>query len=298
MIRGDDLRRLKRMCFALMMAAILVLGVGCSDLGLPKPGGGEPEVQEEAEQSNQPEGDASLYSAYRDVLLENENAIKEYLWQVDSNGDRVNEYTYEDGHVVLPDENINKCIAFEDINNDGTDELLFMAAENESIANLHIYTYDADLNEAVEIYYDYDTKFYEGRGYMSDAAVAGGSRYMVFTGTEPGTLYMAFIITDEVANSYMTEYTCTSDGEMIRNWTAKNSYSYYDKSDVYYLNDEEVSEEEGSSYFAQARNNYGNLIMFSGYTDIMSVFEHVKSDSPAAMCFSDAIDWLDDRIDQ
>ena len=84
---------------------------------------------------------------------------------------------------------------------------------------------------------------------------------------------------------------------MIRNWHARNRYSYYDKSDEYYLNDEEVSADEGSSYFIQARKNYGELIMFSSYTDIMSVFEHVKSDSPAAMCFDDAIDWLDSKIE-
>ena len=83
---------------------------------------------------------------------------------------------------------------------------------------------------------------------------------------------------------------------MIKNWTATNKYSYYDESDVYYLNNEEVSEEEGSSYFVQAKKNYGKLIMFSGYTDIMSVFENVKSDSPAAMSFDEAINWLDDRI--
>lgn len=107
---------------------------------------------------------------------------------------------------------------------------------------------------------------------------------------------MANIITDESAWSDMTEYTCAPDGEMTRNWIAENDYSYPDKTDEYYLNDEEVSAEKGSSYFVQARKNYGELIMFSGYNDIMSVFENVRSDSPAAMCFDDAIDWLNDRI--
>ena len=297
MRRSDDLRRVRRLCFALMMAAILVLCAGCSGAGSIEPAGEEPETHEETEQSGQPAGDDSAYSAYRDVLLENEYKIMGYYWQADSNGDLVDEYAFdEEGRITRPDHNTNKCIAFADINNDGTDEMLFMSAENDSLANLHIYRYDADLHEAVEIYYDYPSRFLDGQGYMSDAAVAGGSRYMVFTGTEPGTLYMAYIITDEVASSDMTEFTCTPDGEITRNWTAKNNYSNYDKSDVYFLNDEEVPEEEGSSYFVQGRKNYGKLIMFSGYTDIMSVFENVRSDNPAAMCFDDAMDWLDARI--
>ena len=274
MRRGDDLHRLRKICFALMMAAILVLGVGCSGTGSDEPAGEEPEIHGDVEQSGQPAGDASAYSAYRDVLLGNENEIRAYDWQLDT----------------------DKRVAFIDINEDGTEELLFMSSKDESLADLHIYRYDADQQEAVEIYYEYETRFRDGRGYMTDAAVAGGSKFMVFKGTEPGTLYMAFLITDETAYSDMTEYTCTPDGRMIKNWTATNKYSYYDESDVYYLNNEEVSEEEGSSYFVQAKKNYGKLIMFSGYTDIMSVFENVKSDSPAAMSFDEAINWLDDRI--
>ena len=298
MRQDDGLHMVKRICLALMMAAILMLGVGCGGAGSSEPVGEEPEVQEEAEQSGQPAGDASVYSAYRDVLLENESVIRDYYWQLDSNNELYDEYTFDDdGNVIPSDQSTNKCIAFADINDDGTEELLFMSADDVAFANLHIYTYNADLHEAVEIEYDCKAQHGSEQGYLSDINVAGGSRYMVFTGTEPGTLYMAHIISDETAFSDMTEFTCTPDGELIRNWNASNRYSYYDKSDVYYLNDEEVSEEEGSSYFVQAGKNYGELIMFSGYTDIMSVFEHGKSDSPAAMCFDDAMSWLDSRIE-
>ena len=298
MKRDDGLHMVKGICLALMMAAILVLGVGCGSTGSSEPVGEEPEVHEESEQSGQPAGDASVYSAYREVLLENESVIRDYYWQLDSNNELYDEYTFDDnGNVIPSDQNTNKCIAFTDINDDGIEEMLFMSADDVSFANLHIYTYDAEMHEAVEIVYDCKTQYGSELGYMSDIYVAGGSRYMVFTGTEPGTLYMAHIISDETAFSDMTEFTCTPDGEFIRNWTASNKYSYYDKSDVYYLNDEEVSGEEGSSYFVQAGKNYGELIMFSGYTDIMSVFEHGKSDSPAAMCFDDAMDWLDSRIE-
>ena len=304
------MHRLRKIGFALMLVAILVLGVGCGGPGKSEPAveeptvqeeetevQEEPEVQEDAEQTGQPD-DYSVYNSYRNVLLENEYDIRDYFWQMDSNGEFVDEYSFDgNGNRILPEKNTNQCIAFTDINDDGIDELLFMSAENESVANLHIYRYDADLDEAVEIEYDCKTKTSSEKGYLCDAAVAGGSRYMVFKGTEPGTLYMAYIITDETAYSDMTEFTCTPDGEMIRNWHARNRYSYYDKSEEYFLNDEKVSGEKGGSYFVKARKNYGDLIMFSGYTDIMSVFEHVKSDSPAAMCFDDAIDWLDSKIE-
>ena len=309
------MHRLRKICFMLMLAAILVLGVGCGGTKSSEPAveepavqeeqtevqEEEPEVQEDAEQTGQPADDDLVYetyNAYRNVLLENEYDIRAYYWQMDSNGKFVDEYEFDgNGNRILPEENTNQCIAFTDINDDGIDELLFMSAENESVANLHIYRYDADLDEAVEIEYDCKSKTSNEKGYLCDAAVAGGSRYMVFKGTKPGILYMAYIITDETAYSDMTEFTCTPDGEMIRNWHARNRYSNYDKSDEYYLNDEEVSVEEGSSYFIQARKNYGELIMFSSYTDMMSVFKYVKSDSPAAMCFDDAIDWLDSKIE-
>ena len=309
------MHRLRKICIALMLAAIMVLGVGCGGPSKSEPAVEEPavqeeqtevqeeetEVQEDAEQTGQPADDDLVYetyNAYRSVLLENEYDIRAYFWQMDSNGKFVDEYEFDgNGNRILPEENTNQCIAFTDINDDGIDELLFMSAENESVANLHIYRYDADLDEAVEIEYDCKTKTSSEKGYLCDAAVAGGSRYMVCKGTEPGTLYMAYIITDETAYSDMTEFTCTPDGEMIRNWHARNRYSNYDKSDEYYLNDEEVSIEEVSSYFIQARKNYGELIMFSSYTDMMSVFKYVKSDSPAAMCFDDAIDWLDSKIE-
>ena len=311
MRRGDGMHRLRKIGFTLMLAAILVLCVGCGGAKSNEPAAEEPavqeeqtevqeeetEVQEDAEKTGQPD-DYSVYNSYRNVLLENEYDIRDYFWQMDSNGEFVDEYSFDgNGNRILPEKNTNQCIAFTDINDDGIDELLFMSAENESVANLHIYRYDADLDEAVEIEYDCKTKTSSEKGYLCDAAVAGGSRYMVFKGTEPGTLYMAYIITDETAYSDMTEFTCTPDGEMIRNWHVRNRYSNYDKSDEYYLNDEEVSVEEGSSYFIQARKNYGELIMFSSYTDMMSVFKYVKSDSPAAMCFDDAIDWLDSKIE-
>ena len=313
--RGDGMHRLRKICIALMLAAILVLGVGCGGPSKSEPAveepavqeeqsevqEEEPEVQEDAEQTGQPADDDLVYetyNAYRSVLLENEYDIRDYFWQLDGNNHLVDEYTFDgNGNMIRSEKNNNQCIAFADINDDGTDELLFMSAENESVANLHIYRYDADLHEAVEIEYDCETQTKSEQGYLRDVAVAGGSKYMVFKGKDPGTLYMAYIITDETAFSDMTEFTCTTDGEMIRNWHAMNRYSYYDKSDEYFLNDEKVSGEKGGSYFVKARKNYGDLIMFSGYTDIMSVFEHVKSDSPAAMCFDDAIDWLDSKIE-
>ena len=62
MRQDDGLHMVKRICLALMMAAILVLGVGCGGAGSSEPVGDEPEVQEEADQSGQPAGDTSVYS--------------------------------------------------------------------------------------------------------------------------------------------------------------------------------------------------------------------------------------------
>ena len=211
MKRDDGLHMVKGICLALMMAAILVLGVGCGSTGSSEPVGEEPEVHEESEQSGQPAGDASVYSAYREVLLENESVIRDYYWQLDSNNELYDEYTFDDnGNVIPSDQNTNKCIAFTDINDDGIEEMLFMSADDVSFANLHIYTYDAEMHEAVEIVYDCKTQYGSELGYMSDIYVAGGSRYMVFTGTEPEYAL-------EVCNAVLDVWQPTADRKAIIN---------------------------------------------------------------------------------
>ena len=171
-----------------------------------------------------------------------------------------------------------------------------MIAEDQYIAELCIYTYDPDQREAVQIHYDYKDLSGAESGALTDAEVAGGTEFMVYAGKEPGSLYMARIVTDEAAFSDISEFTFGEGTRVTRNWTVSNIYSYYDKTDRYYLNGEEVSSDEGGRYFARSRDNYRELIMFSGYTDIMSVFSHVQSDRPVAMTYEDAMDWLDERV--
>lgn len=49
---SDNLLRVMKICFALMMAAELALGIGCGDADSSEPIGKKPEVQEELQWSD------------------------------------------------------------------------------------------------------------------------------------------------------------------------------------------------------------------------------------------------------
>ena len=78
------------------------------------------------------------YSAYIDVLKENEKDIKGYDWQQEINGSTLNYLSDGEGHG-----GIDRQVAISDINGDEIPELLFMKkTDNQYVAELSIYTYE------------------------------------------------------------------------------------------------------------------------------------------------------------
>jgi len=235
-------------------------------------------------------------AAYHKILEEKKDAINGYYYQYGVE-DYVNDldYSEEAGEMVLNGEAENKCIAIEDVNGDKIPELLFMAAEDPQYAGLNVYTYDPDNQKAVNCEYSIDSEFFPEGKLIDSSNVTGLSTYMIYVGHHD-TFYIA-TATGQASRCYqITEFKINSDGEMIVVGDVKNKYeSYPDEEgnpiveDVYSLNGESVSEDEGAKVFTEFRDDYSQLLMFSGYEELMSVFEKVKTDEPAAMSFSDAI---------
>ena len=240
-----------------------------------------------------------VYEAYSRVLSENEDGIKLYWWQEDINGSCPNNVEYTPDGTVITNEPKNKCVVIKDISGDGIPELMFFTADSEADAVLHVYTYTDDA--AVEYAYDtaaaggsYNTP--ENGGLFKDIHVAAGTRYIIYSGKEPGTFYIAHSMGDETMRYNSTMYR--TDGDHISAVSiVSNSYGpnedYSGNLDRYYINDKEVSSKEGVAAFGDAREDFGELLMLSGNDkNDLKVFEKGETQPQAAMTFNEAVAWL------
>jgi hypothetical protein len=219
--------------------------------------------------------------AYAEVLRENETTIKQYLWQKTVDGDMYYDYgEYEQGDVV--DDAVNKCVALADLNNDGTPELLFMSFhDDDGRAYLHIYT--CKDGQAFEC--DYGDM-------LSDYNVAAGVCFIIYTG-KSGSFYIATREGDDHDYYCSKKYSMDPEGYISTVQTITNRYDHATDetkaSDVYKINENTVSSEEGIKALGVHREDFSKLLMCAGYSDDFLVFKYVKSKTPAAKCFNDAL---------
>ena len=59
--------------------------------------------------------------------------------------------------------------------------------------------------------------------------------------------------------------------------------------DNYEINGRAVNEDEGVNEFKTMREDFKQLIMYSGYEDDMSAFKYVKSETPVAVSLDEAL---------
>jgi len=234
--------------------------------------------------------DKEVLSAYAEVLTDHESAIKKYYWQEDNKNEFINEFDYTDEDYLVDDPE-NKCIALYDLNGDNTPELLFFENDAQCLAGLHIYTIKN--GSAVECSYenaiDSDTLHSNDDHWFFDYHVAAGIKYMIYAGKEAGTFYIATREGDEYSSYTNTKYELDTDANLSISRKVNNYFFQYEGKDEYSIDDQVVDEEAGTQAFKKAKEDFGQLLMFSGYNEELSVFEYVKSEKPIAMTYDEAI---------
>lgn len=243
---------------------------------------------------------SSAYKAYMNVLEENSDAIRAYWWQYNLDGSSDYFGVYDYGEVAEDPE--NKCVAFCDLNKDGIPELLFISYESNPGAFLHVYTYKNGKAEE----YKYIDPPYTSNNWdtiLADYSIAAGVIYMVYTGKESGSLYIATREGDAYSSYTITKYSLSDDLEISSVSSVHNRYEGYGDEngnpvviDDYDIGGHPVSAEEGIASFRELSEDYGQLIMFAGYNKDMKVFKHVKTDQPLAMKYTDAVNYARSQI--
>ena len=265
---------------------------------------GETEEASEEAVEWKPEGTVfqgeNAYAAYLEVLKAYEPGIKGYYWQKDSSGENLNTYQESSnttdnnpyGNLLIPEKSESRAVVITDILGDSTPELLFMCANSYYEAELRIFGYDAEAKEATE--FEYTDKVYSGQSVkFTDGRFDGGEYIMIYTGSAKDTLYMVSLVKSGTFTASVSRYTCSED-EIAKDWTVENRYdpSEEDGFDAYFLDEQEISEDQGIARFSQANSEYGRLLLYSGATDTISVFSRVMTDEPAAMTYDGAVEWL------
>lgn len=218
---------------------------------------------------------AKAYEEYKTILSENESKIKAYNWQTTPG-----ESTYEKP-------GIQRQVAITDIDGDEIPELIFMSAENEYQADLHIYRFNGESAEELN-YPGYEN--FASSGKFADVQAAAGSSYAVYKGKEPNILYLYNSIGDVSFNYYINKYKI-KDGKL--NLEKKiNKTVFYDfekntKVDTYKIDEKEVTKESGVNAINKAFGDFDKTIIFSTYRDESKDIDlWNKVDFKKAICYS------------
>ena len=242
---------------------------------------------------------SAVYAAYAEVLEQQEEGIKLYWWQRDLNGNCPNNVEYTPDGTVLTDEPVNKCVVIKDISGDGIPELIYFSSGSASKGELNIMTY----KDGVAVYCRHDEAVgLNGYSVPGDSAlftdfnVAAGTDYIIYTGKEPGTFYIASSMGDETMYYNSTKYRM--DGDYISTVSnVRNSYGpnadYSGTSDRYFIGGSEVSSKEGVEAFRKDAGDFRELLMLNGNgMGDLKVFEKAANAPQAAMTCNEAINWL------
>lgn len=237
-----------------------------------------------------------VYAAYAEVLKVNEAGIKKYWWQNNSDNKPMHEYLqYEYGEVV--DDIKSQNVVLYDIDGDGSPELLFVSQDDDYKAYLHLYTFKE--GQAVECICNNVGEFgetiysQEENRIVMDWAAAAGNKFLIYTGKEAGSFYIACRTGDAHDSYTSTKYSLEADGSIKKLHVTNNRYENTTiESDEYTIDGKSVSMDEGTASFKQHREDYETLLMFSGYSKDLKIFEKVKEDSPVAMTYDEAMKQL------
>ena len=260
-----------RVVFTILLSTLLILSIaGCS----------KKEPKKEAKKPSKPSASEQLdkkrkaaYQSYKAVIEQNQIAIKTYSWQTVPGKD-----TYDSRGIDRP-------IALCDIDGDKIPELFFFTANNESDAQMHIYTFSG--KEAVELSYDgFNEGAYSGK--LADQQAAAGTSYVVYKGKEANALYIYDSNGDDSMFYNIHKYTMkNSKLELVE--TLSNRVGHDDNgkiTDVYTRNGKTVSNAQGGKSFTSSFAQLDKAIIFSTNRVENNVSLWKKFSFDGALCIS------------
>lgn len=226
------------------------------------------------------------YPSYADALKANEEIIRasSHDWQRDVNG---NEF---ENNVLLYD-----------LNGDDAPELILMiGAEGGGV--LHVLT----MKEGKVVECNYDVV--PAAPYVEDNEAAfkfviagGGTDYMIYSGKEKGTFYIAHNIWNTGMSSRSIKYNMNRDGQIKVDTCVENLVTIEPTEtpiDEYEIDGKTVSAKEGATVFSGHRNDYKELLMYNmRYGSVeqhedFKVFQKLKTDKPLASGYDDVMKQL------
>lgn len=196
-----------------------------------------------------------VYAAYVEVLEQNENAIRNYSWQMEANSDF---------------DVISRQTSLCDINNDSVPELFFFAEEDFYAACLNIYTYKD--GQAVKLDYTVNdrTAEYGGDNLFHDVAAGSGFRYVIYTTTdnEHNKFILYYSLAEGTLDCYrLHEYELDENAMISEINVLENEYDHMEDTDLFWQNGESISSEEFADDFRTALESIDEVIMYSGHDD-------------------------------
>lgn len=226
-----------------------------------------------------------VYSAYADILKDNEDKIKGYSWQQEINGSNLN-YSADGG----TEGGIGRQVAICDINGDEIPELLFMRkGDNNYFAELSIYTYKD--GKAEEIKYSIPDE--PGERKFQDAQVAAGTSYVIYKGEEKNSIYIFNSIGD-VNWRYKIYKFDINDTEMKLSKLMEDHFigEFGKNKDEYKIDGKDVPVSEGAKAFKDSFGSLKKSIIYSGRKGEQkdcSIWLKFKSEDALSMSYEDAI---------
>ena len=280
--RVAEVPKKKSKAWVVGLVAVLVVAAAAAAFFILKPGdtakdetaSGGADTEFTPETPTEEDITASMYNSYAGILRDHEAEIRAYSSQAGA-----------------PSE----AVVITDISGDEVPELLFF--EGEVSSQLRVYTYvDGD---AFECDYDFSAipDYNAGAGndgLFTDAYVAGGTAYMIYTGKTPGEFYIAYHTSSGSTHCYSIRFKFEGDSTIVANKMLENEFGPNTQGpgefDYYYLNGTEVDLNKGAAELKADREAFDRLLMTKGYDDDMKVFELTKKHKSESMTFDAALD--------
>ena len=183
----------------------------------------------------------------------------------------------------------DKSVVFYDLNGDGIEEMFFLSTMGRSDTSYNIVyaSYSDRISSSISFPIAEGLSMAANKEYSSAFAI-----YM--SKNEKNTFYIAIASPyngGEFGTFTVFKYSAGEYGKIELKSKLENVFSKSVRDD-YYMDDKEISAKEGASEFASTSSDAGQLLMYSGDSQIIPVFASFGKDEDKAISYKEAMENL------